>query len=401
VVEATLQPQVLSSAKALKDQVSSVKEALHQAMGGAQPADLGAVAAGLSGSPAKVDLAALAERVRPGFGQGLVDADRLRDVAQAGHRIESLVERLRSGPQGLGRSRYGVVVAQSAALRWAAAFPDNPFTVPVQIVPGAHVAQVARGLALAWCDRAVQVARLVRWAKALVDSPREAADVAARPLHWADLDAAERRLCPPVLLVGEAAALEGEALGELAALLAADLPIRIVILDNLDPAADCARELELLSMASDRAFLVQTSPSHPEHMVPAVQAALRHHGPAVIRMPTLRPDAHGFGRDAALAMSGRAVDRRVFPLLRYDPHQAGVFGTRLSLEGNREPAATWPHDDAGAVLDVIGWAAPQERSPPSSRPTARAWPPSPTATWRPSPTRGPTPGAPCRSWPAS
>ena len=390
VAEGTLQPRVLGTVKNLQDQVAGVRDALQQVMSKALPADLSAVAQGLQQHHDKVDLAALAASVPAGFGKGLVNADHLRDLAQAGQRIDQLAQRLLSGPQGMGRSRYGIVLAESAALRWAAAFPDNPFAVPVQVVPGSHVAEVACGIAQAWCARAVEAARVTRWAKALLDSPTDATEVLAQPLSWSGLDEAERRLCPPVLLVGDASALEGDGLGDLAALMAADLPVKVVILDDLDTTVAYARELELLSMAGDRAYLVQTSPSHPAHLVPAVQAAFRHDGPAVIRLPALRPDRHGFGRDQVLVLDQLAVLCRAFPLLRYDPRQEGVFGTRLSLEGNPAPDQAQACDDQGQVYDVQRWAAPQERF--SRRIAGRRDQPGASAAKRPCPLReGPRP----------
>ena len=62
-----------------------------------------------------------------------------------------------------------------------------------------------------------------------------------------------------------------------------------------------------------------------------------------------------------VARAHAAAQARAFPLLRYDPGAAGVFGTRISLDGNPEPHRTWCQDSAGRPLTPADWARGEER----------------------------------------
>jgi pyruvate-ferredoxin/flavodoxin oxidoreductase len=74
------------------------------------------------------------------------------------------------------------------------------------------------------------------------------------------------------------------------------------------------------------------------------------------------PARHGYAADLTLQRARAAVEARVFPLFRYDPQAAGVFGSRLSLDGNPAPREPWhgPPEDGGAFTPAH-WALGEGR----------------------------------------
>lgn len=255
-------------------------------------------------------------------------------LTEAGRLVTALRVNLAEGPTGLGRARLGLVVSLDDETEWMAAFPDNSFAVPVQIAAPAIAINVARGLCGAMLATALEEARLVRWARVVADRPEEGDEVATklRSLTWAELDAEERAAAPAVVLVGSATALDGVALPALAHALADPLPLRVLTLDRLAPGGRDA--LPLLSLAQDRAMLVQASLGAPAEFVSGVALALSHDGPSLIRTHAPSPALDGFAPSEVLLRMETALEERTFPAFRYDPRGPGVFGSRISLAGN-------------------------------------------------------------------
>lgn len=257
-----------------------------------------------------------------------------RRLTEAARLVSALRATLAGGPTGLGRSRLGLVVAQDEETAWIAAFPNNPFAVPVQVVAAAAAVDVARGLCRAMGDTALEEARLLRWARVVVERPEDADEVATklRSLAWSDLTPEERSAAPAVVLVGSATTLDGALFPALAGALLESLPLRVLTLDRLAPAGRDV--LPLLTLARDRAMIVAASVGAPAHFVSSVSQALSHDGPAVIRVHAPSPVAEGFARSEALPRMEAAVADHTFPIFRYDPRRPGVFGSRLEMDGN-------------------------------------------------------------------
>lgn len=245
---------------------------------------------------------------------------------------------LAAGPTGLGRSRLGLVVARDSETDWIGAFPNNPFAVPVAVVPVSGAVDVARGIWRALSGTALEEARLTRWARVVIDHPEDADAVATRlrGLAWSDLTAEERGAAPAVVLVGSATALDGALLPAVAAALLESWPLRVLTLDRLAPGGRDV--LPLLTGARDGATIVQASVGAAADFVSSVSLALSHDGPAVIRVHAPSPSSEGFSPSEVLVRMEAAVGDHSFPTFRYDPRAPGVFGSRLTLDGN--PATT-------------------------------------------------------------
>lgn len=305
-----------------------------------------------------------------------VDIARLRRLVEAARRLRQLRWRLGQGPDGLGRARFGLVVAPGPAASWAGTFPFNPFHVPVVMGVADESPALARGLVEAWVRRAAEDLAAVRVARAEVEQPEKIDDVRAEAsrLTWAGLTPAERRLCPPVLLVGSEASLARGGLGGLADLLAADLPVKVLLLADLGfglaeghlPSVDIrserlVSEVALLGLSRNRAWVAQGSVGRPDALARAWIGAFAHPGPAVVRVAAPSPERHGFAPSRAVSHAALAVESRAFPVFRFDPLAEGAFGLCLDLDGNPAPGADWSVDEKGRPVTVALWAATEAR----------------------------------------
>ncbi|WP_133513027.1 4Fe-4S binding protein [Candidatus Thiosymbion oneisti] len=319
--------------------------------------DLDALARGLETvSTRHADLGAFLGQTE-GAIEGAVDAARLRRLVELAQGLGTLAWRLETGRQGFGRAGLGLVLTPGEAASWAGAFPHNVFQVPVTLDATGDGARLAAGLLEGQLRQAIEGFVLMRRARLELDKPMDAArrwsDLAA--LSWHDLTPQERERCPSMLLVGSSRILAGAGLSQVAALLGGELPLKILVLADLDlglsgrsslesapaPLPDTATDLGLLALARRDACIAQTSLGAPTHFLESLEAGLAFDGPALFHVHAPSPGRHGFPTDQTLEQARLAVATRTFPLFRYDPKADGVFGTRIELGANPEPLATW------------------------------------------------------------
>jgi pyruvate-ferredoxin/flavodoxin oxidoreductase len=296
--------------------------------------------------------------------------DLARDLGELGWRLAE-------GSHGLGRARFGLVLSPGSPAGWAGAFPDNPFAQPVTLDWTGDGAQLAAGLLEGQLRQATQGFVLMRKARLELDQPTESARLwrDLDGLTWRDLDATERALCPPLLMVGDSGNLAGRGLAQLVRLLGSDLPLRILLLADLDlglgaqpdldlplsPTADPAIDLALLAVSQRGAYIAQTSLAAPEHLAAGLEGAFAHPGPALLQVHAPSPARHGFPPDRTLERARMATDARVLPLFRYDPKANGVFGSRIDLDGNPAHREPWDLLPDGTGLTPAHWAVGEAR----------------------------------------
>ncbi len=226
-------PRLDAYAREVRDTAERVRALIRDLLANALPSDdLDALSRGLEGMGAgQSDLGAVIGQAEDALGAG-VDAPRLRRLVGLARDLSDLASRLGEGRQGLGRARSSLVLSGWTGM----AFPHNPFTGPVMLDPAGDGALLAAGLAEGTLRRIASELALLRKARLELEQPAEAARRWAELecLGWHDLDADERRRCPPLLLVGDGGLLTGLGLGQLASLLGGDLPVKVLVLADLD-----------------------------------------------------------------------------------------------------------------------------------------------------------------------
>jgi pyruvate-ferredoxin/flavodoxin oxidoreductase len=354
--------------------------------------DLGAVSERLrTTSSPRVDLRELAESVGETAGDHSIDTEYLLRLIDLSQRINAAHHNLVSGAHGLGRARYGLAVAGGSAAAWAGAFPHNPFQAPVVIDMTGDAAQIAAGLVEGHLHQTTSLARLLRLARLEIDQPdgMEWKRAALSDLHWQDLREDELQLCPPLVLLGSDEMLAGQGLGQLIWLLNSGLPVKMLVLSELDFGLreswtnDPRAGLGLLALAQRKAYVAQTSIADPAHLGESMLEALGSRGPALLQIYAPSPGRHGFESRQTLELARLAISTRTLPLFRYDPLGEGVFGSRISLAGN--PAAgerLSPQDADSPVRTTADWAFLQGRFGMHFEPLAAAAPaPTPIDEW--------------------
>ena len=366
------QPLVQRFAKTLAEAGESVSTLINETLSSTFAVeDLDAVTEKLKRTTSpRVDLKDLAEGVGDAPSDHSIDTDYLLRLIELSNRITAAHHNLVEGEHGLGRARYGLAVAGGSTAAWAGAFPHNPFQAPTLVDMTGDAAQLAAGLIEGHLDETTDLVRLLRLARLEIDQPDGAnwKREALANLHWQDLSEEELEVCPPLILIGSDEMLAGQGLSQLIWLLNSGLPIKVLVLSSLDFGRRGASSnnprgnLGLLALAQRNAFVAQTSIADPVHLGESMLQALGYEGPALLQVYAPSPTRHGYPSRQTKLQAQLAVASRTLPLFRYDPRAEGVFGSRISLDGNPAPdQALAQGEDGGRPVTLADWALGQER----------------------------------------
>ncbi|MEW8198674.1 MAG: hypothetical protein AB2540_09270 [Candidatus Thiodiazotropha endolucinida] len=378
IIEAQQTPRFESFLQQVETIREKITGLIRSLLADALPADdLDALSRGLEKSGARqADMTSLIGEAEDAI-TNQVDAARLRRLVDLARDLIDLAWRLSSGRQDMGRARVSIVLSPGSVVGWAGSFPHNPFSTPVTLDATGDGAQLAAGLLEGQLRQATEGFVLMRKARAELEQSADAARLWSdlEAMTWRDLDDEERALCPTLLLVGNSGQQAGHGLGQLVRILGDELPIKTVLLADLDlglaertglespltSVDDVAIDLALLSLVQREAFIAQTSISDRGHFAECIQSALTHKGPALVHLHAPSPSRHGFAPDQTLYRAQTAVMSRLFPLFRYDPQAEGVFGSRISLDGNPALTEPWENDAGVGVYTPVDWALGETR----------------------------------------
>lgn len=372
------QPLVHKFSEQVEETRQRIKDLIRETLTQALPTeDLDALSSGLDKvEGGHVPVGELTGKVDAAIESGSVNATQLRRLIDIANDLTELQWRLSEGEHGLGRSRFALAVAPGSVATWAGAFPHNPFQVPVSMDMTGDTTQMAAGLLKGQLREATETQALIRRANLELEQPVgiEQKRAELERVGWRDLTAEEQQLCPPLILLGNDESLAGRGFSQIAWLLNSDLPIKVLVLSDLGlglddkgiqdaalaASKDPKSDLGLLALAQRGAYVAQTSIAAPSHLRQSVREAMKYNGPALIHAHVPSPERHGFATDSALQQAELALNSRAFPLFRYHPEGEGVFGSRISLEGNPEPKAAWVTTENGSVTPAE-WAMTERR----------------------------------------
>lgn len=332
----------------------------------------------------QMDLADLMSDDAEGTPVAAVDSLRLRQLVEVGQGLAKQRWQIAEGDHHLGRARYGLALAPGRVAEWAGTFPYNPFQTPVTLDRSGATGALAQGLLRAQIEQHGQATQLLRRARALLDGAHETpTSTPTATLAWELMDRDERSRAVPLWLVGNDASLAGDGLAQVISLLRSGLPVKILMLADLDlgltqPGSqrftpslpDADSDLGLLAVAQRESYVAQVSPAFPQHFYQAVSEALQFPGPALLRVHGPEPLAHGFAPHDTVHQARLAVFSRAFPLWTYHPERNGVFGSRLDLTANPDPEAPWASDASGTRYHPALWWVTERRFAGLFRPLA-------------------------------
>jgi pyruvate-ferredoxin/flavodoxin oxidoreductase len=358
LVESHGQRRMARLVKELDEQSEKVDRTLRERLAeGLSTAALDTLTEALSRvRPGRAALSELGEELRSLGASPTFDRQAILRMAELTGELQRYRDRLAEGADGLGRARFGVVVADGTVADWAARFPRHPYYAPLTLAPTAQGVELARGIARGLVAEHLELVRTLRRAALDVKLPpdRSVQLEAIEQLTWDDLDAEDRSACPPLLLLGDESALLEHGFGAFTQLLASNLPVKVVLLDG-QSRLGAGPEPGLVGMAHRKAFVLCGSLAYSEHLARGVADALAWPGPALVHLHAPSPRRHGFPAEATLERARLAVEGRAQILFRYDPGAEGLFGLRASLEGNPGFDEDW------GSLTFAGWAAGEGR----------------------------------------
>lgn len=379
VVEYQRQPVINRFMTEIAEMRDKLNVTIRDSLASALPTDdLDALAKGLDTvHSSQTPLAALTQEVEGAAEQGLIDAPKLRRLVKTTQALTELHWRLSKGGHGLGRARLSLAIAPGTLTGWAGSWPNNPFQVPVAVDMSSDTAELAGGLLEGQLREAAEDIAVLRQARLELDKPEEAARTADESLSWRDLSLEEQPFCSPLLLLGNDDVLSGKGFSGISRLLGGDLPVKIMLLADLDlnlgtanvagtpmaVASNTKVNPGLLALSQRNAYIVQTSIAETAHFLDSVKAAFEFAGPALIYVHAPSPERHGFAPDQTFMHARLAVKSRVFPLFNYDPAREGVFGKRFSLDGNPNPNELWNQEEE-ETMTPVDWALQEQRFAP-------------------------------------
>ena len=354
-IEYHQQPVVMRFANELSKAGAELAALVRDTLSGTLPVDdLDAVSEQLeSMTSPRVELSTLAAQLSPSDDDHSIETSYLLRLIGLSKDIAAAHHKLVKGEHGLGRARYGLAVTGDLATSWAGRFPANPFQVPAVVDMSGNAPQLAAGLVAGHLDETTELVRLLRLVHLEVGKP-DGIDWKRRELEelrWQDLTDEELDLCPPLLLIGSDDMLAGRGLAQLVRLLNSGLPIKVLVLS-----APESTGLGMLALAQRDAYVAQSSIAYADHFAQCLEQALGFRGPALVQVCAPSPSRDGFDTDETIEQARRVVAKRVLPLFRYDPRTEGVFGSRISLDGN-------PADDETTTAteeDLHAWQTLQE-----------------------------------------
>ncbi|MCF8283037.1 MAG: 4Fe-4S binding protein, partial [Bacteroidales bacterium] len=350
LTESAVQPGVVEQVREVEKLIENLSENIHEKLSGALPKeDSSALWNAISEAQGRrLPMDEIFGKLGGGEHLKLLDTAILQRKIQLVNDLKELRWLLTEGPNGMGRSRFGLALHDGSLP--GAAYPFNPFTTPVIFDKNGVTAELAEGLFRGYLRHALDNLRLLRRARLEAKDQYQpdvhAAKIAA--LRWQDLEEGEKRFVPPMLLVGSRDSFLAQHFTQLNSLLAGDFPIKIIVLNDgqVSPHGDAAvnfsknNTLLLSAMTLRKAFVFQGVMDGSRVLFNNLVKGLQRPGPAFFHL--LAPD-HGLHNAANwTALPTLALETRAFPFFRFDPAaQGGFLSTQTSLEGNPSAEENW------------------------------------------------------------
>lgn len=271
--------------------------------------------------------------LEPAEDSELLNKERLQRLAQLSSALQAQLAWYQND-----RARMVLALQQDDITMWSGTYPDNPHENPwLSLTRGA-----APGLALGLFDgmarRLADELSLLR----AVDLELQGRSLPAPDcaVTWEGLDAKERRLLPPVVIIAQACATRWS---DIQPLLESGLPIWTIVLDDdgsgIGVGKDQAQEnLAELALEQRNVFVVNASIGHPGHLIQGVATGMDHPGPVLVQVYAPDPVVAGIASEEVAMDARRAYISRATPLYQFNPLASEA---PLSLAENPDGAADW------------------------------------------------------------
>ena len=237
IAESVVQPKILDQLHTIDTLIDSLSDNVHGKLSDALPREnLENLSESLQKSRRrKIHLHDLMDQFDEGLQGKFIDSEDLQRKTDLIKDLKNLKWILSEGPSGVGRSRFGLLIAGSEFLNWAQQYPYNNFTTPAMIQWEGGTSAQAIGLFYGQLRHQLDHIKLLR--RADLESrdkydPSEH-DLAIAQLTWDDLTPDEKSSISPLLLLVDHHYITEYGWGQLNHILAEPYPIKVFLLDNL------------------------------------------------------------------------------------------------------------------------------------------------------------------------
>ncbi len=265
----------------------------------------------------------------------------LQLVAKLKHLKWSYVQ----GLSGEGRSSLGMTDSSNAASARTATFPFNPYPFPW----ASHLSQDAPALAMGIFEG--HMVKMAEGFKAIRTAELEIKNKYNKDEHdkffayfdWHQFSEEEYLLCPPLVSMGAEGISFDSGFQSVSHSLISGMPIKILVLDNQLPigADKSNKELGLIAMAHQSAYVNQSSISNTPHLLAGFIDGLNYRGPALWSIYSSSQPENGLASNSLTIQSKLAVESRAYPLISFDPRHGKTWEECICLLGNPDIDQDW------------------------------------------------------------
>jgi len=370
--ESVVQPKIIQQIKQIDGLIDALLENIHDKLSNALPKDnLDQLSATLRQTHGKK--LGLKDVVRQMDNQDefLLDAEDLERKTELATALKNLRWSLAEGPTGVGRSRFGMLLAGSGSMDWTRQYPTNNFTGPSIIHWNGSAPEKSIGMFHGQLRYTLDNFRLLRKSELEVKDKYDPNlhDTEIAGLEWDQLSENEKQSIPPILLIAERDDLNESGWTGLNQLLAGKYPVKVFLLDHCaSPEKDPVAALTLINsglfstIAQKSAFVFQGGLGNTEHLFDGLLGGLSKTYPAFFSLYATKQDKHGIQNTDWNLYAELAMNSRVFPALRYDPGEKSDFiSGAISLDGNKAVDQNWVKEkvalaDGKSIEYTITWA---------------------------------------------
>lgn len=351
--EAVVQPKIITQLKSIDALINLLSENVHKKLSDALPDhNLDSLSKSLKSTQRrKVHIQDLVNKMEEHEQGKFIDTEDLGRKTDLIEELKNLKWVLEEGPGGVGRSRYGLLLAGSNSLDWAKEYPTNNFTSPCIIHWNGSAPEQTLGLFYGQLRYLLDHIKLMR--RAVLESKDKydpaVHDLKIAGLSWEDLTESEKHLIPPILLVAERDDLNESGWNSLNKLLAEKYPVKVFLLDHIaspqqSPVAALAQTNAGLfsTIALKNAFVFQGGMGNTDHLFDGLMEGIDRSYPALFNLYTTKFEKHGVTNIDCTPYASLALNSRAFPSLRYDPGEKNDFlKGAIKLDGNKKSAHDW------------------------------------------------------------
>jgi len=351
--ESVIQPKIVSQIKQIDELIDALSENVHQKLSNSLPKeDLESLSKSLKKAEGKkLSFSEVVSQIGEGANSKMIDTKSLGRKTDLVDSLKNLKWVLSEGPTGVGRSRYGMLIAGESSMDWAKQYPANNFTSPSVIHWNGSAPEQTLGLFYGQLRYLLDNIKLMRRAALEAKDKYDTAihDIEIAELSWNDLSDEEKKLIPPVLLIAERNDLNDTGWSNLNKLLSEKYPVKVFLFDNVtsptnDPVANLTQTNSGLfsTMALKNAYVFQSGMGNVNHLFDGLMIGLEKTYPALFNLYATKLEKHGVANIDWSPYASLALNSRAFPSLSFNPEEKENFlNGAISVDGNQSIKEDW------------------------------------------------------------